>query len=162
MNYDRDESFIRKYLHHFTSLLSSPHVIVVSLVNHLFFSHMYPYPSDPNLDYFIFSPIQPALLHRNYFSIPSDLIWSVRDCKLSNLFLMNYKRSSGYECRNLNYISPKNLPNYSWNELINWLWCRENDIWLSLLHTSEQKSSYWINMLKIVYILAKTATIPSQ
>ncbi len=48
-----------------TSLLSSPHVIVLSMVNRLFFSHMY--PSDPTLDYFIFFPIQLPLLHCYYF-----------------------------------------------------------------------------------------------
>lgn len=49
MKYDLDKSFIRKYLYHLLHF-SVPRTTssYVSMVNDLFFSHMY--PSDPTLD----------------------------------------------------------------------------------------------------------------
>lgn len=146
-------SFENTYITYFTSQFPARHRPIYG-ESSVFLAHV---PLRSHLGLFHLLPNPTTLASLLLF-----FIWGVRDYKLSNLFLMNYKRSSEYQCRNFKYSSPKNPPNYSWNDLINWLWCRKNDSWLFLLNRAEQNSSYGINMLKVVYILAKTATIPSQ
>lgn len=72
MKYDRDESFIRKISISLTSLLGSLHIIVVYMVNDLFFLArvLYNTPSDPVLDYFPFFPIELPLL-QCYLLLPA-------------------------------------------------------------------------------------------
>lgn len=79
MNHDRDESFIRKYLRSIslTSLLSSPHVIVVSMYSEssVFLAHVIvhvPLRFHLGLFYLLPNPNTP-LLHYNYFSNSSEI-----------------------------------------------------------------------------------------